>query len=63
MGNWRVVYGETIPAWEQTFRTREEARKFVRQHKEMGDVIFSMRKVIEGEGPQSLAAAIEETNS
>jgi hypothetical protein len=56
--NYRVVYGETIPAWEKTFLTLREARAFAKEHISFGDTIFSIRKVRPGEKPQSLAAAI-----
>lgn len=42
---YRVVYGETMPAWEQTFRTLREARAFATKHRSFGDVIFSIGKV------------------
>lgn len=57
--SYRVVYGETRPAWEQIFPTRAEADKFARKHKGFGDMIFSIKKVVPGEPPQSMAAAIE----
>ena len=57
--NYRVVYGETMPAWEKIFPNRREAREFAKEHKSMGDKIFSIAKVVPGEKPQSLTAAIE----
>lgn len=54
---WRVVYGETMPAWEQIFPTKREAEAFARKHRGFGDVIFSVAKTIPGEPPQSMAAA------
>lgn len=59
MSKWRVVYGETLPAWERLFETREQARAFAREHKTFGDIIFSIKKVVPGEPPQSIAAEIE----
>jgi hypothetical protein len=59
MSGWRVVYGETMPAWEQTFQTEREAKAFAKKHRSFGDVIFSIAKVVPGEPPQSMAAAIE----
>lgn len=56
---YRVVYGESRPAWERIFPTMKEARAFVREHKSFGDVIFSLKKVVPGEPPQSIMAAIE----
>lgn len=59
MANWRVVYGETRPMWEQIFPTREEARAFAKKHRSFGDVIFSIAKVVPGEPPRSITAAID----
>lgn len=55
---WRVVYGETMPAWEQTFPTKREATAFAKQHESFGDIIFDISKVIPGEAPKSLTAAL-----
>lgn len=57
--SYRVVYGETIPAWEQTFPSMREAKAFVKEHESFGDIIFSISRVVPGEPPKSLAAAIE----
>lgn len=57
--SYRVVYGETMPAWEQTFPTLREAKAFAKEHQGFGDLIFSVKKVVAGEGPQSLTAAID----
>jgi len=54
---YRVVYGETRPAWERIFPTMREAKAFAKEHKSFGDVIFSIKKVVPGEPPQSLMAA------
>jgi len=59
---WRVVYGETRPAWEQIFDTKREADAFAKKHLSFGDVIFSVKRVKPGEGAQSIMgdiAAIE----
>lgn len=56
--SYRVVYGETMPAWEKTFPTKREARAFAKKHESFGDIIFSIEKVIPGEPPQSLIAAL-----
>lgn len=56
--NYRVVYGETMPAWERIFPTRREAVAFVAKCLDMGDLVFSVAKVVEGEPPRSLMAAI-----
>jgi len=57
--SYRVVYGETMPAWEQIFPTLREAKAFAKEHKSFGDVIFSIREVIPGEKPQSMTALID----
>jgi hypothetical protein len=57
--SYRVVYGETIPAWEKIFDTKRDAFAFAKEHESFGDIVFSIRKVVEGEKPQSLAAAID----
>jgi hypothetical protein len=59
--NYRVVYGESRPAWEKIFPTMKEARAFAKEHESFGDIIFSIKKVVPGEPPRSLAAAIEAT--
>ena len=56
--SYRVVYGETMPAWEQTFPTLREANAFAKKHRSFGDLIFSISKVVPGEKPRSLAGAI-----
>lgn len=56
---WRVVYGETRPMWEQIFATRREARAFVKEHESFGDAIYGVKKVIPGEPPQSITAALD----
>lgn len=56
---YRVVYGETMPAWEQTFPTKREAEAFAKKHRSFGDVIFSIKKVVPSDRtPHSLMAAI-----
>jgi hypothetical protein len=59
--SYRVVYGESRPAWEKIFPTMKEARTFAKEHESFGDVIFSIKKVVPGEGPQSLMGAIEQS--
>lgn len=59
---YRVVYGESRPAWEQKFPTMREARAFAKRQKQLGDIVFSVKKVVPGEPPQSMAAAIEAAN-
>lgn len=53
---YRVVYGETRPAWEQILPTLKEARAFAKKHKSFGDIVFSIRKVVPGEPAQSMMA-------
>lgn len=55
---YRVVYGETMPAWEQTFKTKREADAFVKRCKRVGDIVFSVAKPVPGEPPQSLMKAL-----
>lgn len=56
---WRVVYGETLPAWEKTFPTRAKARAFAKEQRAVGDIVFSIKKTVAGEPPRSIMAAIE----
>jgi hypothetical protein len=55
---YRVVYGESRPAWEQIFPTMRAAKAFAKKHEGMGDIVFSIAKVVPGEPPRSMAAAI-----
>jgi hypothetical protein len=55
---YRVVYGETMPAWEQTFPTKREAEAFANRHKSFGDLIFEVSKVAPNDPPKSLMAAL-----
>ncbi len=55
---YRVVYGETMPAWEQIFPTLREAKAFAKKHESFGDIIFSISPVVPGEAPKSLTAAL-----
>jgi hypothetical protein len=57
--SYRVVYGETMPVWEQIFDTHREARLFAKEQKRLGDIIFSVAKVVPGEPPRSLTAVID----
>jgi hypothetical protein len=54
--SYRVVYGESRPAWEKIFATKKEAKAFAKEHESFGDLIFSIKKVVPGEPPQSLMA-------
>lgn len=55
----RVVYGETMPAWEKTFPTMREAKAFAKKHKGFGDTIYDISEVRAGDPPKSMAAIIE----
>lgn len=56
----RVVYGETMPAWEETFATTREAEAFAKKQRRCGDTIFSIKRVNPHEqGPHSIQGAIE----
>ncbi len=57
--SYRVVYGETMPAWERIFPTLQEARAFAEEHKTFGDIIFSVQKTVPGEKPKSMTALID----
>jgi hypothetical protein len=57
--SYRVVYGESRPAWERIFPTLAAAKAFAKEHESFGDVIFSVKKVVPGEAPQSMTAAID----
>jgi len=59
----RVVYGETMSAWEKTFATKREADTFAKKQESYGDVIFSISEVVPGEPPQSLTAALSSLNT
>lgn len=54
---WRVVYGESMPAWEKIFSTKREAKAFANEHESFGDIIFDISKVVPGEPPKSWQAA------
>ena len=56
---YRVVYGETVPAWERTFPSLRQAKAFAKEHESFGDIIFSIARVVRGEPPRSLMAALE----
>jgi hypothetical protein len=55
---WRVVYGETMPAWEKIFDSKREAEAFAKEHEGFGDIIFSIAIVVPGEPAKSMMAAI-----
>lgn len=58
MPKYRVVYGENYPSWERVLPTKREATAFAKKHVRFGDKIFSIKKVVPGEPPQSIMAAI-----
>lgn len=43
--SYRVVYGETMPAWEKVVPTKRAANALVKKHKGFGDIIFNVAKV------------------
>jgi hypothetical protein len=49
---YRVVYGETIPAWEKIFPTLSKAKAFAKEHEGFGDIIFSIARVVPDERPK-----------
>ena len=53
---YRVVYGETMPAWERTFPTLRKAKAFAKKHESFGDMIFYVGKATEG--PRALLSAL-----
>jgi len=57
---YRVVYGETRPAWEKEFPTKREAERFANKQKKCGDIIYSVEKVdpVNNPGPHSIMSAI-----
>lgn len=57
---YKVVYGETMPAWEKTFATKREAEAFAKKHRSFGDVIYFCGKITPGvdDGPRSLGAIL-----
>jgi hypothetical protein len=57
---YRVVYGETAPSWEELFNNKRAADAFAKRCVRRGDRVFSVKKTVDGEGPQSLVAALEE---
>lgn len=59
---YRVVYGETRPAWEKVFPTKRKADAFAKQQRKCGDTVFSVEKTVAGEPPKSLMAAIRLSN-
>ena len=60
--SYRVIYGETMPAWERIFPTMREAKAFAKEHESFGDVIFSIKKVSPSDRPESMTAMIAVSN-
>lgn len=56
--SYRVVYGETMPVWEQIFPTMRGAKAFAKKQESFGDVIFSITRVVPGEPHQSMMAEL-----
>ena len=57
-GPWLVVYGETMPIWEQRFQTKREAEAFADKHRSFGDVIFRIARTV-SDGPHSIMGAFD----
>lgn len=57
---WRVVYGETMPAWERSFPTKREAQAFAKKQRNVGDIVFSVAKEVPGEPQQSLCGPVRQ---
>lgn len=56
-----VVYGETMPAWEQRFSTKRATEAFIKKHESFGDVIFSVEKInVNDKRPRGIIAKIQE---
>jgi len=49
--NYRVIYGETVPAWDRDFSTRREANAFAKKQRECGDIVFGVFPVAVGAPP------------
>lgn len=59
MEKYRVIYGETIPAWEKEFTSFASAVAFAKRHEGYGDVIFSITKITpDNPGPHSVTYAL-----
>ena len=56
---YRVVYGETLPAWEREFPDFQSANAFAQKQHACGDIIFEIAVVREGDAPKSLAKVAE----
>jgi len=58
----RVVYGETLSAWEKSFATKREADAFAKEHESFGDKIFSIKRIdaVKNPGPHSLMSSIQQ---
>lgn len=42
---YRVVYGETMPAWSRILPSLTEAERFAAKHRSFGDIVFSIEAV------------------
>jgi hypothetical protein len=51
---YRVVYGETLPMWAQSFAAKRAAESFALRQLSRGDIIFTVAKIVPGETRQSL---------
>jgi hypothetical protein len=58
---YRVVYGETLPAWEEHFPTKQEAEAFAKKQRGLGDIVFEVDKIDPNDTkPHSLIGAINQ---
>lgn len=48
---YKIVYGETRPAWSQEFATKRELLKFVNRCVSVGDLIFGIEQIRKGDAP------------
>lgn len=49
---YRIVYGETMPAWSREITTMKELQKFVARCMSVGDLIFGIEELREGYQPR-----------
>lgn len=54
--SYRVVYGETMPAWEKDFSNLRAAKAFAKKHMSFGDIIFYVGPILGA--PRSLMSSL-----
>lgn len=61
---YRVIYGETMPAWTKELSTEAAVLAWVKRCLDLGDLIFGIEALEEGDTPQfmSLADALAAAN-